>query len=106
MFLINLGQDVENIILDYKKQMELLEHKKKFRKTLDIIENMYVFNSQTIEDKYFFLIISLFFNIIFFVSLIRYSIILFIVYFLPLILILILILIIETYKLIRIIINY
>ena len=40
MFSINFGQDVDNLILDFKIQMELADHKKKFCKTLDIIKSM------------------------------------------------------------------
>ena len=45
----SLPKDIENIIIDYKNQMERLEHRKKFNKVLIYIDNIDydVFNSRT-----------------------------------------------------------
>ena len=59
MFSINFGQDVDNLILDFKIQMELADHKKKFCKTLDIIKSMeYSYPSQQRMIRFYNNIIS------------------------------------------------
>jgi len=45
-----LPQDLEDIIIDYKEQLENQEHKKHFQKTLEILNNNEIYNLLNTAD--------------------------------------------------------
>ena len=47
-----LPKEIENIIIDYKEQIEKEEHKKKFNKTLENIKNINYFLVEEENDDY------------------------------------------------------